>query len=347
MYKNILSVLLISLFMQLNAQPTVKKIKVLPVPAFGFTPETKTYVGAVSLFTLRMYNDTITRTSNAKIKAIYTWNKQFIAEGEWNYFFKEEKWFTKGQISFSYYPDDYFGIGNNTPDQNKLVFTTNRFVAEEFILKKINRKLFAGMSFSYYDYSKLKTEIENPYPELAASTTQGYGAAIVYDSRNNLLTATKGAYLFLNPTFNISKENFWKIVLDGRYYKTWQGAYTLAWHFYNEYNVGTIPFYKNAVMGGDKTVRGFFYGRFRDQCLSSLQSECRLPVCKRIAVAAFGGYSVLYARPDKINLTNGKYNFGAGIRFLMDKKEKTNLRFDYAIGQGKNNGFYIAFGESF
>jgi hypothetical protein len=35
------------------------------------------------------------------------------------------------------------------------------------------------------------------------------------------------------------------------------------------------------------------------------------------------------------------------LRFLVDKKEGTNLRFDNAIGSGKNSGFYISFGESF
>ncbi len=35
----------------------VKKIKILPVPVFGYSPETRTYVGAVMLFTLDLYGD--------------------------------------------------------------------------------------------------------------------------------------------------------------------------------------------------------------------------------------------------------------------------------------------------
>lgn len=74
------------------------KIKVLPVPAFGHSPETSTYIGAVCLFTLDFYRDTLTRISNAKLEFNYTWRKQMIFEAGWNYFFREEKWYTQGTI---------------------------------------------------------------------------------------------------------------------------------------------------------------------------------------------------------------------------------------------------------
>jgi hypothetical protein len=42
-----------------------------------------------------------------------------------------------------------------------------------------------------------------------------------------------------------------------------------------------------------------------------------------------------------------KWNAGMGLRFLVDKQDRTNLRFDYAVGQDGNRGFYFSFGESF
>jgi hypothetical protein len=67
-----------------------KKITVLPVPAIGYTPETKTYVGLVTLFTFNNTLDSLTRSSNAKLEFVYTWNKQMIFETDWNYFFPAE-----------------------------------------------------------------------------------------------------------------------------------------------------------------------------------------------------------------------------------------------------------------
>jgi len=118
----------------------VKKIKILPVPAIGYSPETKTYVGAVTLFTINMYRDSLTRTSNAKFEINYTWNKQVILESEWNYFFREEKWFTKGRIHYSKYPDLYYGIGSNTSESDKVSFDSRRFIFEASLLKNIGYK---------------------------------------------------------------------------------------------------------------------------------------------------------------------------------------------------------------
>lgn len=326
----------------------VKKIGILPVPAIGYSPETKTYLGAVTLFTLNMYQDSLTRTSNAKFEFNYTWNKQVILESEWNYFFKQEKWFTKGKIHFSHYPDLYYGVGSNTPENNKLSFDSRRFVFEASILKNTGNKLFTGLNLKYIDYSKVTTETTTLfYPELIAGSTLGIGYSVLRDTRNNLLTPTKGIYSYLNSTYNFAKNNFLEITLDLRYYKTWKDKYTLATRFINDFNIGNPPFYDYALLGGDKFVRGYYLGRYRDNNLSSLQSEFRFPAFWKIYLAAFGGLSNSYGETNNFSFVKSKYNYGFGFRFLVDKTENTFLRLDYAIGQDHNNGFYISFGESF
>ncbi len=76
------------------------KVKVLPVPAFGYSPETKSYIGAVCLINLNFYQDCFTRSSNAKIEFNYSWYKQVILETDWNYFYKHENWFTQWLVIF-------------------------------------------------------------------------------------------------------------------------------------------------------------------------------------------------------------------------------------------------------
>lgn len=326
----------------------VKKVKILPVPAIGYSPETKTYIGAVTLFTFNLYNDSLTRTSNAELEINYTWNKQLIMECGWNYFFKEEKWFTKGQIHYSKYPDYYYGIGANTPNSNKLIFSSNRLFFEAFALKKIGFKLFTGPNIKYIDYTKVKPETTTPtYPELVGGSTFGVGYSILKDTRNSLLTPMNGAYLYFNTSYNIANSNYWEIILDVRSYRTWKNKFTLANRFLNEFNTGTPPFYDFAYLGGDRTVRGYYYGRYRDNNLSSYQTEFRFPVIGKLGLATFGGLSNIYSSKNSFKIANIKYNYGLGIRFTVDKTEKTNLRLDYAIGNNDNSGFYISFGESF
>jgi hypothetical protein len=42
-----------------------------------------------------------------------------------------------------------------------------------------------------------------------------------------------------------------------------------------------------------------------------------------------------------------KYTFGAGLRYAINKSEKLNIRLDYGIGPGKNQGLYFELGEAF
>ena len=343
-----LPVLILTLIFTLNVlgQDSIKKIKLLPVPTIGYSPETKTYVGVVSLFTFNLYDDTITRTSNAKLEFNYTWNKQLILETEWNYFFKQEEWFTKGKIHYSSYPDYYYGVGSNTPDSNKLLFNSNRMVFEVSILKKVGRNFFTGANIKYQNYRNVNSIGANHYPELTDRATFGVGFTLLSDSRDNLLTPTKGFYFNFNAGFNFSKQNYGESAIDLRYYKTWKEKYTWANRFINEFNFGTPAFFDYAFLGGDKFVRGYNYGRYRDKNLTSFQTEIRFPVIRRFGLAAFGGISDLF-NGSNLKLKETKPNYGMGLRFLIDKHDKTNLRLDYAIGGEGNSGFYISFGESF
>lgn len=63
-----------------------------------------------------------------------------------------------------------------------------------------------------------------------------------------------------------------------------------------------------------------------------MQLEFRFPVVWRLGLAVFGGLSHLYAGITDITGNNVKYNYGSGVRFMVDQKDKINLRFDYARG---------------
>jgi len=165
------------------------------------------------------------------------------------------------------------------------------------------------------------------------------------DSRNNLLTATKGYYINLNAGYNFSQTNYVETTLDLRGYKTWGDKFTWANRMINVLHFGNPPFYDFAFLGGDKFVRGYNYGRYRDKNLTSLQTEFRMPLFWRLGAATFGGVSNLFA--GKFKPGDSKFNYGLGLRFLVDKHDRTNLRLDYALGEGENSGFYISFGESF
>jgi hypothetical protein len=345
-------VLLIFAFFPAPAQDslTTKKIKILPVPTIGYTPETKTYLGAVALFTLRFYQDANTRTSNAKIELNYTWNQQLIVETQWNYFFREEKWFTRGLIHFSKYPDIYFGVGADTPAAAELKFESNRSIVDVDWLKQIGNSIFLGAGIRYLRYDDLSfNENANPFPELKNSSTIGLKLIFLKDKRNNILNATGGSYFELVNTHNKSDDYYSLVSLDVRKYfiPGNNPGHVVAGRFFTSFVFGDPAFYDYSLMGGDRFVRGYFYGRYRDHNFSTLQMEYRLRLFWRLGMAAFGGMSMIYEDFAGISSDTYKPNGGIGLRFLVDKTENTNLRLDYAVGAQGQDGFYITFGESF
>jgi hypothetical protein len=327
-----------------------KRVRILPVPAFGYSPETKTYVGAVAMFTLDLYEDTTTRSSNAKLEFNYTWLKQVIIESEWNYLFEQEKWFSQGLLHYSYFPDYYFGIGSNSKESDRSGFSSTRIKTDISLLKQLKGNWFFGGGFRYFDYLNVSSnEPDMVSPELKDGRTFGLNVISIRDNRNNILTPTSGNYLKILSSHNYSSNYFSTVLLDARKYITIgkKSNQTFSGRIYSQHVFGEAPFYDLAILGGDKIARGYYYGRFRDSNVSSLQMEYRSTLFWRLGIAVFGGYSAVYGQPGNTISTSLKPNGGMGLRFMVDKKEKTNLRFDFAIGSDKQTGFYVSFGESF
>ena len=105
--------------------------------------------------------------------------------------------------------------------------------------------------------------------------------------------------------------------------------------FVNYVSPGSLPFVY-PFLGGDRFVRGYYYGRYRTMASARMiQGEFRFPI-----VAHWLGlfwWMVKLPGANQFIASNFKYNVGGGLRILMDKSERTNLRLDYAVGQNVGN----------
>lgn len=326
---------------------TTKRIRVLPVPTLGYSPETKAYAGFVALATIDWYRDTQTRVSNAKIELNYTLNRQFIAETGWNFLTEKEKWFSQGLLHVSKYPDLYYGIGYSGDGSEPLRFESTRIKAETQILKATRKKWFIGPSLRFAHFGNLKGDSISKFNELKPEYFLGAGINLLNDQRDNLLNARKGHYVMISASGQKCLHHFYsKLTIDGRIYFTLNNRVTLASRIFQQMNLSDPVYFDQAVAGGDGLVRGYFYGMYRNRHLGVLQSELRTVPYKRIGLAFFGGYSCLFNhnfQKQDVNL----FNYGAGLRILVDKSQNINLRIDYGRGVNGQHGFYIAFGEVF
>ena len=272
-------------------------------------------------------------------------------------YFHQEKFILNEQFSFSSFPDKFWGLGKNSPDSSEEPYKFNQFYMYLHLLKKISPHFFMGLLFErqqVWDVSYLAGGLLEKQNIAGRDGYQisGLGSSLTYDTRNNAFSPYKGFFgqIYFNhfDKFLGSDFNYTNIVIDIRKYLTLASNKVLALQLYSFNNTGKeVPLRSLASFGGANRMRGYYEGRFKDQQQLIFQAEYRFPIYKRFGAVAFGGAGSVSKNFADYFLSDLKYSFGAGLRFALNKTEKLNLRIDYGIGQGKNNGFYLQLGEAF
>jgi outer membrane protein assembly factor BamA len=336
---------------------TKKARFILPFPIIVRSIETNWAFGAVvtSTFNLRSPKDSTTRTSNLQALALYSVENQFVAAINGTIFLPGEKYILNQQFSYSYYPDNFWGLGKNTPSSDQEPYDYKQFYIYLHPQRHLGRSYFLGILYelqNVWDVNYLpgglfdKESIAGRYGYLVS----GLGLSITYDTRNNAFSPDHGSMLqfyfnHFDPIFG-SDYRYTNYVLDLRKFFGFDRGQVLALQAYGYLNIGSIPFRSLAAFGGANHMRGYYQGRFRDNNQAMVQAEYRVPVYWRFGLVGFGGIGNVASDLSDFDLTYIKYSFGAGIRFALNKSEKLNLRLDYGIGQGCS-GFYFQLGEAF
>jgi hypothetical protein len=66
----------------------------------------------------------------------------------------------------------------------------------------------------------------------------------------------------------------------------------------------------------------------------------------RFGFVMFAGFGGIYNNIDEFKFDSLKPNYGAGLRFNIDKSEHLNIRLDWGFGNGVNS-VYLGIAESF
>jgi outer membrane protein assembly factor BamA len=333
---------------------SVKRVKVYPFPAIGYSPETRWYVGAVALFNLRLSENNLDKPSTVELEFNYTQNKQFIYAENHELRFGENKFLFTGENGYFRYPEYYWTEGyddESDTDDIKTEYDADRVEIDNTFMTKIRGwGPFAGIRFRYHYMEILSADEPFDYEPGTEFRAAGLGPSFVFDTRDNPLNATKGFYfsgnaLFFSDFFD-GAYAFQKAETDFRIYAGFRNKSVLAFQGVLNGSWGSdIPFRMLSLMGGERIMRGYYLGRYRDNHLFATQAEYRAPIWKWFGATVFLGHGLVYGEENSDNLVK-KFSYGAGLRFRIDKKDNVNLRFDY--GMGKNtSGFYISFGEAF
>jgi outer membrane protein assembly factor BamA len=360
----------------LNAQGIVKRYwnslvndtsdlsqpQMLVYPTLAFAPETSWEIGFSSLYVYFANRDTTNRLSEINGFTFITLENQYGLWFDHALYSDQDRWFFLGRVRFQSFPLFYHGIGSDTPVEATARVEANQVIIKERVLRKIRNDLFIGLEFGYQRLAAVDFVLPDPEDmdfEMPlgseGSSNVGLGIGLVQDNRHNVLNVRKGlfselAFLHYNPAWG-STFNFSSILSDTRVYKPMGKNNVLAAQLLGQFNFGDVPFNQLALLGGENIMRGYYYGRYRDNNQIAAQVEYRfLPLpfnfTDRIGTAVFAGAGSVFNDVSDISISKIAVSGGAGLRFLLFPKKDIWIRTDLAFTR-EGLGFYIFIGEAF
>ncbi len=324
--------------------------RVFGLPVLFYTPDTRLGFGAGGIATF--YSKNAPQRNNITFGVTYTQNKQFLAWLPYQIYFGNGKWQTYGEFGWFNYIFPFFGVGNTIPNEYSEKYTAKYPKFKTTVLKNIKGAQFLGLRYGFDQYKITKTDSsgliqQGIYTGFQGGTSSGLGLVYLIDSRDNRFYPSKGwlveTSLYAEDQWTGSDFRFQRVQADGSRFHALgnkdviavQGSVILSW--------GNPPFFNLATLGGTKRLRGYFDGKYRDNNAALLQAEWRRVWFWRIGTVVFGGIGNVWGRGDESTIL--RYNYGLGLRFQFDKKQKLNIRADYGFGKG-NQGFYLTVGEA-
>lgn len=340
-----------------QSDTTKKPYNVLVLPVIARSIETNWSFGTAGSFTFRpKLPDKNLRTSNLQALALYSLRKQFVVAVNGSIYFPAEKFIINQQLSYSYYPDKFWGIGRSAPDSSEEDYNYKQYYIYLHPQMNLGNKIYLGFLYEFQRLFDVNYPAGGLFDQEHVLGRNGYhvsglGLSFTYDTRNNAFSPDRGMMLqfYFNhfASYFGSGYQYTNFVLDARKFIKTYKEQVLAMEGYGFFNAGNVPLRSLALLGGSSRMRGYYEGRYRDKNLVVFQTEYRIPLLWRIGAVVFGDFGDVTGRLGDFNFQCLKYSYGGGLRVALNQTEKLNLRLDYGIAPGFSNGFYLQLGEAF
>jgi outer membrane protein assembly factor BamA len=330
--------------------------KVSAYPYAYYTPETEFAVGGGGIWTFYVAEDALLRPSRVAFSGYVSTTGQYQLTLEPGVYFSSNRNYARMKLFFGHYVDRFYGVGNDSPDLGVEEYGSERYGLEMEL--QVPPLLFGqdrtGIIVDLQNFNVIDTK-ENPYLRdesltgINGGVVVGVGFNFVEDSRDNTFFPTTGIYgqtkaIFYSRTLG-SDFTFQNLDIDMRRYLP-IGDRVLGVNVRLNMVGGDPPFFRLPALGGQRLMRGFYEGRYRDKVYTAAQVEYRRYFRPRWGFVAFLSTGEVAASISDVKLDELRLAGGAGLRFLINPDEKVNVRADFGIGKD-TNGVYFGIEEAF
>ena len=177
----------------------------------------------------------------------------------------------------------------------------------------------------------------------SSSTVLEYGLVAQADTRDSRISPSRGIFAgFRQSNYtNLSGSSSLQLC---SYAPVWNGG-VVALEIYSIFSYGNVPVAMLPTIGGTERMRGYYYGRYRDNNIVAVQLELRQRIWEMIGGAVWVGGANLWGDYGKFNIRHTLPNYGVGVRIAVTDQLK--LRMDYGFGRKGQNAFIFSINEAF
>lgn len=315
----------------------------LVLPYASYEPKTRLSAGVVAGFYRPDRPGRI--PSSVQSVVTVTQERQVIIQVTPEIYLDDGRHRLAGEIAISRFPDQFFGIGGDTPAERKEDFTSRFLTLEATAQRRVNAGIPGALQVGPRAYLRAESVTELADDGTLATGriagadggfTAGLGAGLLWEDRDNIYYPRDGHFAEASAVWHSaalgSDFTFGRFVSDLRAYRS-AGPVVVAGNVYVEGVAGTPPFQILPLLGGSDRMRGYREGRYRDRLYWTTQAEVRAPLFWRFGAAAFASAGEVGPRIGSDLFRNVQWAAGLGGRLRLND-EGVRGRVDLAYGAG-------------
>ena len=340
-----------------STAPPRRRVRLFGYPYVFYSPETEFALGVGGIGYFRAGADTALRPSKVLLSAYYTANQQYKVTLAHDLYADSNRTVAAADVSFGHFVDKFYGTGGAAPDTGNPAYILDLTSIElAFARRPSNAAPLRVGGVLRVEYQQNIDKQSNYFlvngtvPGSEGGWITGVGATLTMDSRDNVFYPSRGvlwdARLVFYGTQIGGEFDFTELVTDLRWYKPFGEHHVVGAQAYVALARGDPPYFKLPKLGGSSRMRGWYEGRYRDRVYVMGQVEYRALVTRRFGFVAFAGLGDVGNRFSDFRESHTKLSGGLGLRYVLDPRERLNLRADFGVGRG-TSGVYFAIEEAF
>jgi hypothetical protein len=312
------------------------------VPVVGYSRETNLLFGFMMVRALRWKDaPPEVRPNTLALSAFYSLENQWAVGLAPTVYLHGEEYLVKGQFYYHRTPARFWGVGNEAGahgTREDFTATGNgvTFSATKLMLGSL--RVGPGI---WYGSSSIPIKEQGGLLDRSAVIGSDGGRDVgvellaEWDDRDNIYAPQTGTFVSfwagLHRGFLGSDFDYEDYMLDVRKFIPLGSGQVLALQAKGRIMSGDPPFYRLPNIGGIAVLRGLYEGQFRDKTMAAAQAEYRFPISKLFGGVLFAGLGEVSPEVSEMALDKLRFAGGAGLRVVLDPKERINLRVDVGL----------------